>query len=312
MRRQAWASFWLLGLIWGSSFLFIRIGVREFSPGEVVFIRTTIAAIGLNIVLWLRGKRLPTDRATILKLIVIGLGNVVVPFLLISWSEQHIESSLASVLQSTASLFTLITAHLAFEDERITLPKVICLLVGFIGMIVLASREWKDVFVITNGFLGQMAMVLASLFYAIFATYSRKVIQGNVEPIVVATGTLTTAAVVSGILVFASPLVGGAEITPLASVSSDTLWAMAALGFANTFIAYIMYYYVIRELGAARASMVTYIVPVVGLFLGILFLGEMLDTKIILGALLIFSGIGIVNLRFGNLLAHKPTTQPVK
>src|SRR5215471_14075230 len=121
---RAWVMFWLVGLIWGSSYLLIRIGVQELTPFQVVFIRTAIAAVGLNIVAYLQGKRYPKEWLSRRSLILLGLGNVVAPFLLITWGEKSVESGLAGVLQATASLFALIIAHFAFQDERMTPQKV--------------------------------------------------------------------------------------------------------------------------------------------------------------------------------------------
>ncbi|MBZ0298653.1 MAG: EamA family transporter, partial [Anaerolineae bacterium] len=141
VKRNAWAAFWLVGLIWGSSFMLIRISVLGFGlfsavetplggfrTAEIVFIRTAIAAIGLGTVVLLRRVPIPRDWRTLRALAIIGLGNVVAPFLLITWSEQFITSGLAAVLQATAALFTLIVAHFMFADERITTPKVLGLL----------------------------------------------------------------------------------------------------------------------------------------------------------------------------------------
>lgn len=298
MNRQAWAAFWLIGLIWGSSFLLIRVGVRELRPIEVVFIRTAIAAVGLCAVIWWRGIRFPTDWPNIRALGIIGLGNVVAPFALISWGEQYITSGMAAVMQSTAALFTLVIAHLAFADERMTMRKVVGLLIGFIGVIVLFSGELLgaegSVEDVNLSLLGQLAIVGASFFYATFTTYSRKIIQGTVEPVVMAGGTMVVAAVATA--PFA--LLGEGGFRPFSgTVSSDVLWAVIVLGVLNTFIAYLFYYFVVRELGAARASMVTYIVPFVGVVLGALLLSEQVGVTLIIGAALIFTGIAIVNLR---------------
>lgn len=291
-----WAGFWLLGLIWGSSFLLIRIGVQELNQYQVVFIRTLIAAVGLNIVLLLRGKRLPTDWKSIRPLIVIGVGNTAIPFMLITWGEKSVESGLASVLQATASLFTLVIAHFVFQDERITPQRIAGLVLGFFGVVVLASRSWVDGQVITGDLLGQLAIVVASLFYAMFTVYSRKVGYG-MEPIVISSGAMTTAAVVTGLLTLASPLLGESAPKALSDLSSDVLFSVLVLGFLNTFIAYLIFYELVPRLGAARTSMVTYVVPVVGLFLGAVFLDEILDSRLLLGAALIFAGIGVVNLK---------------
>lgn len=290
-----WAGFWLVGLIWGSSFLLIRVGVEELAPFQLVFIRTGIAAVGLNIVMLLRGKRYPANLRALLPLIIIGIGNTAVPFALITWGEKSVESGLASVLQASASLFTLVIAHFTFADERITLQKAIGLLLGFVGVIVLASRSWADGQLVTGNFLGQLAIIGASLCYATFTTYSRKVIQNRFEPIVVSAGAMTAAAVVSGVAMLAAPLFGGQPATPLVDLSSEVLNSVLALGLVNTFVAYLFYYWIVQELGAARASMVTYVVPAVGLALGVIFLNELLDLRLIIGAGLIFVAIGVVN-----------------
>ncbi len=300
---RKWVGFWALGLIWGSSFLLIRVGVEELSPFQVVFIRTGIAALGLNVLLLLRGKHLPFNFRALLPLIIIGIGNTTIPFSLITWGETSITSGLAAMLQSTASLFTLVLAHFFFADERISLQKIVGLSVGFIGVIVLASRSMTGSEIDVPQLIGSLAIVLASLFYAIFTIYSRKQIQNRYEPIMVSTGAMTFAAISSGILMVIAPLLGGAAATPLNTVSSDVLGAVLLLGFLNTFFAYIIYYWIVRELGAARSSMVTYVVPGVGLTLGAIVLHEMIDWRIILGALLIFCGIAIVNLRLFSRLS---------
>ncbi len=312
--KQAWIGFWILALIWGSSFLFIRIGVEQLPPFQLVFIRTAIAAIGLNIVVILRGKRLPKDWRSIADLLFLGIVNTVFPFALINWGETHIESGLASVLQGTAALFTLVVAHFAFADERITLRKIAGLLIGFLGVVVLASRSTSggtqaDA---TLHLLGQLAIVAASLCYAIGGTSSRKTIQNRLEPIVVAAGAMTVAAIITGIITFVQPMVGGAPPVQLTQLTPRVLFAILALGLLNTFVAYLIFYSLISTLGAARTSMITYVIPVVGLVLGAVFLGEQVDIRLIIGAAMILGSIGIVNLNvaspFKRPTAPSPTT----
>lgn len=294
MKTRAWAMFWLIGLIWGSSFMFISVGVRELRPIEVVFIRTAIGALGLWLVIFLRRVPTITDWRNIRAVIIIGLGNVLAPFLLISWGEQYIPSGLAAVLQSTAALFALVIAHFAFADESMSIRKVIGLVTGFIGVVVLFSGDLSGGDDSSLALLGQLAIVGASLFYATFTTYSRKMIRGSIEPVVMAGGTMLVAALASAPLVFFTE--GG--FTPLRQpLSSDVLWSMVILGALNTFVAYLFYYFIVRELGVARTSMVTYIVPIVGLVLGALFLNEEVGTTLLIGTALIFAGIGVVNLQ---------------
>jgi drug/metabolite transporter (DMT)-like permease len=293
--KQAWIGFWLLALIWGSSFLFIRIGVEQVPPLQLVFLRTGIAAAGLYLVVALRGKRLPTDWRSLGDLLFLGTVNTVIPFALITWGETRIDSGLASVLQATAALFTLVVAHFAFADERITRRKLAGLLVGFLGVVVLAGRGTAlggaaDV-------LGQLAIVAASFCYALGGTYSRRAIQNRLDPLVVAAGAMTVAAVITGLATFLAPVVGGPSPVDISALRGEVLGALLALGVVNTFGAYLIFYPLVAVLGAARTSMVTYVIPVVGLLLGALLLDEQVDLRLLLGALMILGGIGIVSLR---------------
>lgn len=302
---RAWAGFWLLTLIWGSSFLFIRIGVEELSTFQLVFIRTAIAAAGLNLVVAMKGQRLPTDATGIRAVVFLGVVNTVVPFALITWGERSIESGLAALLQATAALFTLVLAHFAFVDERITTRKVGGLLFGFAGVAVLASRSFGDLEVASSAHLvGQLAIVAASFCYAIGGIYSRRAIQKRLPPIVVAAGTMTVTAVITGIMSYVAPFAGGAAPTPIGLLSWKVLASVLTLGLLNTFVAYLIFYSIIDTLGASRASMVTYAIPAVGLALGTVFLDEPFDVRLLVGATMIVSSIGIVNLSPGQHGTH--------
>ena len=308
--KQAWVGFWLLALIWGSSFLFIRIGVEQLPPFQLVFIRTGIAAVGLTSVVYLRGKRLPTDWHGIGDLLFLGSINTVVPFALITWGETRIESGLASVLQGTAALFTLLIAHFAFADERISWRKLAGLLIGFLGVIVLASRSTAGQIAqsdATMHLLGQLAVIVASFCYALGGTYGRKAMQHRLDPIVVAAGSMTVAAVLSGGIAWLSPLLGGPAPISLGQLTPGVLGAVLALGLVNTFGAYLIFYPLVSVLGAARTSMVTYVIPVVGLVLGAIFLGEQVDLRLLIGTLMIVGGIGIVNLNLRSLFRWPKT-----
>lgn len=309
---RAWAGFWFVGFVWGSSFMLIRIGVESIHPLHLVLVRVGIAALGLALVVIVRRKRLPRDWRTIRSLVIIGVCNTAIPFTLITWGEKYVESGIASVLQATAALFTLVIAHFAFEDERITPQRLAGLVIGFLGVAVLASRNWQT----ENGLpeetglvlLGMGAVVLASLFYAIFTSFSRKVIQGQVEPIVVSAVAMISASVFEAALVVAGSAAGLVPATTSPDLPLRALLAVVGLGVVNTFLAYLVFYEIVRSLGAARAAMVTYIVPPVGLFLGVVLLNEPLDAPILIGAGMIFAGIAIVNLRFFQRMSR---TQPV-
>lgn len=314
-QKQAWGGFWLLALIWGSSFLFIRIGVEQLPPFQLVFIRTAIAAIGLHTVSYLRGKRLPTDWRSVGDLFFLGIVNTVVPFALITWGETRIESGLASVLQGAAALFTLVIAHFTFADERISLRKLAGLVIGFLGVAVLASRSTEGTILpsdSTGHLLGQAAIIAASFCYALGGVYGRKVIQNRLEPLVVAAGAMTVAALLSGIIAWVSPLVDGPAPISLSQLTPGVLGATLALGLVNTFGAYLIFYPLISVLGATRTSMVTYVIPVIGLGLGAIFLGERVDLLLVIGALMIIGGIAIVNLNIKSFLTWSKSRAPTE
>ncbi len=294
-RTLAWVLFWILGLIWGSSFLLIRVGVGEMSPSQVVFIRTVIAAVGLNTVLLVQGRRLPTSPAVLRAFFVIGLGNAAIPYMLLGLGEQTVESNVASILQSTTSMFALVFAHFILPDERITPRKLIGLVLGFTGVVVLASRSGTEG--VENALIGQVSVVGASLFYAFFTVYSRTLIRERIEPLVLSAGTFIFAALGGLVFMLLEPVLGGRAPADLTTVSSGSLVAVLTLGALNTFVAYLFYYFIVQQLGAFRGTMVTYIVPLVGVTLGWLVLQEAVDIRLLVGGALIFAGIASINLR---------------
>ena len=307
-----WVGFWVLGLIWGSSFLLIRIGVESVSPFQLVFMRTAIAAIGLNIVFFARGKRIPW-KAALVPVLVLGLINITVPFGLITWGEQTVASGVASVLNSTVALFTLLVSTLIFRQERLTARKFTGLLIGFFGVVVLASRNFQGGELQAGSLIGQLAILVAAVFYAFGGSYSYRLAVRWNDAQMVAAGSMIFAALSSGALMLLAPVFGGPAPTPLAEIPANALVSILALGLLNTFIAYMIYYWIVRALGAARASMVTYVAPVVGLTLGALVLNEVVDIRLLGGAALILGGIAIVTLKRSPrplVTSSTPTAQP--
>ena len=294
--ERAWVGFWLVAVIWGSSFLFIRIGVEQLSTFQLVFLRTGIAAVGLNLVAYARGKRLIADAAGARDILVLGVVNTVLPFALITWGERYIESGLASVLQGTVALFTTIVAHWVFVDERLHRRKVAGLAIGFLGVLLLTSGSPSAATSTTDArlhVLGQLAVVAASFCYALGGVYGRKAIQRSLDPLVAAAGAMTVTAVISGVAAYVVPLLGGAPPTPLADLTPRVLAAIVMLGVLNTFVAYLIFYSIIETLGAGRSSLVTYVIPAVGLLLGALVLDEPVGVRLLVGATLIVGSVAI-------------------
>lgn len=270
--------------------MFIKIAVQSLQPMTVVAFRLLIGWLGLYLIVRVRGVKLPTSRRVWSHIVVIGVVNVAIPFILITWAEsgpQGLDSGLASILNSTVPLFSIVIAGVVLNMEQVTAGSVLGLLVGFAGVILLFSR---DGFGDPGSLLPQLAMILAAACYAIGTIYVRRYLHG-VRPVALALGQLLIADVAAFAMVFTFE--GFAQQTFSWSAVASILW----LGLLGSCLAYILYFFVLQEWGATRTVLVTYVVPVVGVAAGIIFLGEQLDWRIFVGGLLILSGVGAVNWR---------------
>ena len=290
MKRTEWSAFLLLGLIWGSSFLWIKIAVREIGPFTLVAFRLLFGLIGLLAIMRLQRQTFPRDRRILLAFLFLGVFNTALPFVLISWGETSIDSALASILNGTMPLFTIVIAHFWLHDERITLTRLGGLIVGFVGVVVLVSRNAGSGGVTGNNMLGQLAVLAAAASYATAATFTRKHLRGQ-RPLVQATMVVMIADALIWLLV---PVAD----RPLRLPTLPLTWlALAWLGLLGSCLAYLLYFYLINAWGATRAALVTYVFPVVGVILGIVLLQETADWRLIAGSLLVVSGIAIVNFK---------------
>jgi drug/metabolite transporter (DMT)-like permease len=290
MKLKEWGAFVLLGLIWGSSFLWIKIAVEEIGPFMLVAWRLLFGLVGLLIIMRAQKQAFPRGWSLWLRFAFMGLFNTAVPFVLISWGETKIDSGLASILNGTVPLFTIIIAHFGLHDEKITLPRLSGLVVGFIGVVVLVSRDVGPEG-LTGNVWGQLAVVIASISYATAITFSRKYLRGQ-PPVLQSTIILLVA---DALIWLALPV---AE-RPIHFPTLPLTWfALVWLGLLGSCLAYLLFFYLNNVWGPTRASLVTYIFPVVGLFLGILFLRETPDWRLLVGSALIVGGIGVVNLKY--------------
>jgi len=289
VKLKNWFAFITLGLIWGSSFMWIKIAVQEVSPFMLVALRLLFGIIFLGGVVWFKKPSLPRDRNTWFVLIILGVINTALPFLLVSWGEIYVDSAVAAILHSTVPLFTMLIAHITLKDDRMTFARVMGLFVGFLGVVVLM---WRDLQAgVHANLLGEAAIVLASFFYAGSSVLVRANLQ-RVRHLVQAFFPIVVAdAVMWGII----PLFNVQIILPRLSL---TWVAILWLGIVSSAFAYILYYYLLHSIGPTRTTMITYIFPLVGVALGAIFLGEILNWNLIIGGSLVVGGIGIVNIKF--------------
>jgi drug/metabolite transporter (DMT)-like permease len=290
-----WFLFVALGAIWGSSFLLIKIGLEELNTFFLVSGRLGVTTLAFVTAFILARKQLPRDRATLGKLTLVGIIGTTIPFLLITWAETSIDSGLASVLNATVPLFSLVIAHIALSDDKINTGKLLGLATGFIGVVILAQRSAaastpnpQQI----NPLLGLLAMLAATFCYACAAVYTRRNLRGHDA---VVTAGMTN--IIGAIVVIVASLLLFRPLPNIAALKSQTVLAIVTLGVLNTFIANIIYFHLIKSWGASRATTVTYLVPVVGLILGTLAAHEAFDLQLLLGAALIIGGVALANFR---------------
>ena len=284
------AAMVLLGLIWGSSFLWIKIAIGEIPPATLVAWRMTLGAVGMVAFLVAVGRRVRSSRSSLGKLALLGLVNTALPIFLISWGEQFIDSGTAAVLNSFVPVFSLLLAGVVLRTEPVNSLRVGGVVIGFGGAALLASREFA-LRADPSALIGTLAVAVAAASYAAGGSYARHSMRG-MHRYEVAAGSLVFAAIYAWILALG---VDGGVILP---TQPGPIIAVLWLGLIGSFLAYLIYFLLIERLGATVAGMVTYTFPVVGVALGVIFLHELLDWRLAVGAALVLVGIVVVTLRY--------------
>ena len=285
---MSWIVLLLLGAIWGASYLLIKIGGAEIPPFTFVEGRTLIAALALFAVLAIRKEHLPRTRREWLALVAMGIFNGVIPYTAITWGELHITSGLAAILTAAMPLFTVIIAHYWTHDERLTPVKIFGIVIGFLGVAVLFLPDLRQG--IQMEFWGELAIVVAAASYGLATVIAHKYVTG-VSPIVAPAIQLGSSAIwmLPLSLIFDNPF----ALRP----SQAAVGSLLILALLGTAFAYILYYWLVEHTGATRTSLVTYLIPITGIFWGASFLGEKIELESILGLVLIIVGIVFVNRR---------------
>lgn len=286
-----WILFGLLGLFWGSSYLFIKIGVETLPTFVLIAGRLGIGALLLGTVLLVARQPLPREPRMYGHLLVMAFINIVIPFTLITWGEQSIDSALAAILNSTVPLFTIVLAAALFADEAITVNRLVGLVVGFAGVVILTSRSLGGAS--ESSLLGELAMIGSSISYALGNVYARKMVHG-LRPMVPAFFQVFIAFLATATLALLTE-------DPFAiSLRPDAAFAIVWLGILGSGLAYLVFFRLLRDWGSTRTSLVAYLLPIVGIVLGYLVLDETIDARIGLGTALIIGGVGLVNSRRGS------------
>ena len=277
MDRRSWTLLLLLASLWGASYLFIKLGLEDFSPAMVVFLRTVLAALVL-LPLALHRRALAGLLERWRWIVVLAAIQVAVPFLLISWGEEEISSSLAGILVASAPILTALLAIWVDQSEKPNRVSAAGIGIGIVGVALLLGI---DVGGDTGALVGGLAVLLASLGYAIGGFLIKSKMK-DMQAIGIVTSTMGT----SALLTLPLALVTFPSETP----GLQAVWAMAALGALGTGVAFVIFYSLIAELGPSKAAIVAYIAPIFALFYGVVFLGENFTLVTVLGMALILGG----------------------
>jgi drug/metabolite transporter (DMT)-like permease len=287
MTRRYLPMLVLLALVWGSSFMFIKVAVRELDPATLVLGRLGVAALTLGLIVPLAELRAHGPM-----LAVVGLLNTAVPFWLLSWGETRIDSGLASIIQASVPIFNALIAFGFFHEQRVTGRRLVGVAVGFVGVALLVGAQPQ------GKLLGALAVVGMAVCYAAGGLVARHQLA-DARPQAVALGTTLVAAI--------AMLPAGIAGTPAHVPSWKPIASVVVLGVLGTAVAYLLFFAIVAGAGAGYASLVTYLVPPIALAYGAVFLGESVGAAAGAGLVLILAGVALGTSRKRRVAARGAT-----
>ena len=292
MDTTAWAMLLLLASVWGGSFVFAEVALRELPPMTITLHRVFWAVPVLSLVLKIRGYSLPRDGRVWTAYLVMGALNNAIPFSLIFWGQTQITAGLASILNATTAMFAAVVAGLLLKDEPLTMRKMVGAIVGVAGVAVIMGPQALATFDLAN--LAQLAVLGATLSYAFAGVWGRVALAGQ-PPLVNAFGMLV------GSTILMVPVVLVADGVPVLSLSSPTWAALLVMATLSTALAYVLYFAILARAGAANLLLVTLLIPPIAVLLGAAFLGEAMAPRAFAGFAVIALGFAVTD---GRLLAR--------
>jgi drug/metabolite transporter (DMT)-like permease len=295
MSKLEWSMLVALSLVWGGSFFFNGIAVRELPLFTIVTLRVGIAAIILNMLVPFMGVAMPREARVWATFFGMGALNGVIPFSLIVWAQIHITSGLASILNATTPLFGVLVAHVFTSDEKMTVGRLAGVLTGLAGVAVMIGPQALGG--IGTDTIADLACLSAALIYALAGVYGRRFKAMGVSPIVTATGQVTAATIML------LPVVLVVERPWTLPMPSPAVWG-AVIGIAalSTAFAYVLYFRILATAGATNLLLVTFLIPVSALLLGTIVLREPLVASQLTGMVLIGTGLVAIDGRLPRLL----------
>jgi drug/metabolite transporter (DMT)-like permease len=303
--RNDWITLVVLALMWGTSYAFIKLGVQTLPTFTLIATRLFIGLAFLATVVLVAREPLPRNPRIYVHLVVMAIVNIVIPFALITTAERSVDSAIAAIINGAVPLIVILLAALFLHDEPITLGRLIGLLVGYAGVIVivspgLASSTGSEI-------SGELALVGSTISYGIGAVYARRTMRG-LRPMIPAVFQVAFAFAIVAVIALAF------ERPFSVSWNGDALLAVAWLGVFGSGAAYLLNFRLLARIGATRTSILAYFLPVIGIISGAIMFDEHIDPLVLVGTALVLAGIALVNGRFlqrqlygRRAPAHKPT-----
>ncbi|NQV82401.1 MAG: DMT family transporter [Rhodospirillales bacterium] len=283
-----WGLLVALSLLWGGSFFFTGVAVKELPTFTIVVCRVSFAALTLWVVMKFIGQKMPTSRRVWGAFFVMGFINNVIPFSLIVWGQSHIASGVASILNATTPLFTVIVAHFLTSDEKMTGARLIGVFVGLVGVAFMIGVDALQLLGVN--ILAQIAILIASMSYAFAGVFGRRFQGLGISPMAAATGQVTASSLMLVPIMLA---VDAPWTLPVPSLA--TIGALVGIATLSTALAYVLYFRILAAAGATNLLLVTFLIPVSAILLGVIVLGEVLEPKHFIGMALIGGGLAAID-----------------
>ncbi len=288
MKLIDWAMLIALSILWGGSFFFVGVAVGEIPPLTIVTLRVAIGACALLVFLAVTRQLPKLSGPIVFAFFGMGVLNNVIPFILIVWGQSQIASGLASILNATTPLFTVVVAHFLTQDEKLTPARGFGVLAGIVGVVILLGSDLIGG--LGENLLPQLAILGAAFSYGFASIFGRRFKTLGVSPMATATGQVSASTVMllPIMLIVDRPWM-------MAMPSAAAIWAMIGLGLAATSIAYVLYFRVLASAGATNVSLVTFLIPISAIFLGVFFLSETLYLRHFIGLAIIGIGLAAID-----------------
>ena len=295
-----WMLLVLLSVVWGGSFFFNGIALREFPTLSIVTARVGLAALALLFLMKMLGQGIQLNRQILKAFFGMSFLNNVVPFSLIVWGQQHIASGVASILNATTPLFTMLAAHWFTTDEKINPRRLLGVLTGMGGVGLMMGLDSME----SSGFhlLGQSAILLAAFSYGLAGVYGKRFAQLEIPPLATATGQLCASSI---ILIPLTLWIDQPWTMTIPSIKG--MGSLLGIALLSTALAYVIYFRLLKTAGATNLLLVTLLIPVSAIILGVFLLDESLEPQHLYGMAVISFGLLIMD---GRLLEFFRKTFP--